>query len=130
MSRETMSIKNVHRWIFGGVIALLGAIIVVSAVSADNHWGSYEDCMADINDEDICGETFDVTPTPNRAPTVTINTSSKTVYGRSYVSLTAISSDPDDDSLSYSWSGFGTFSSSSSEDTTWRAPSDTVSVSV
>ena len=76
-----------------------------------------------VSDGDLSGSDFvNITVRANQCPSVTIDTSSRTVNGRSYVSLEATTSDPEGDSLSYTWSGSGTFSSPSSEDSVWRAP--------
>ena len=59
---------------------------------------------------------------PNIPPTVSIETSGGTVDGGDVVSLDATASDPDGDSLTYRWSGSGSFANSSALDTTWTAP--------
>ena len=59
---------------------------------------------------------------PNREPTVAIETSGGTVDGGEMVSLDATASDPDNDDLTYMWSGSGTFANFSALDTTWTAP--------
>ena len=63
-----------------------------------------------------------VTPQTNRPPTVTINTSGRTVAGGARVSLHATASDPDGDALTYTWSGSGSFDNPSGLDTFWTAP--------
>ena len=63
-----------------------------------------------------------ITVRGNRAPIVMIETSGGTVNGGDSVTLDATASDPDGDSLTYSWSGSGTFANSSALDTTWTAP--------
>ena len=58
----------------------------------------------------------------NRPPTVGIHTSSQTVDGGETISVDASASDPDGDTLTYSWSGAGTFANSAALDTSWTAP--------
>ncbi len=58
----------------------------------------------------------------NRPPQVTIDTDGATVAGGAVVSLAATASDPDSDSLSYRWSGQGSFADDEVEDTDWTAP--------
>ena len=58
----------------------------------------------------------------NRPPTVTIHTSDQTVDGGATVSLDATASDRDGDTLSYSWSGSGSFDDENALDTDWTAP--------
>ena len=69
------------------------------------------------------------TPTPwsgnppaNGPPTVAINTRGGTVSGGQIVSLVASASDSDDDTLTYSWSGQGRFTSRLALTPTWTAP--------
>ena len=64
----------------------------------------------------------DEPPPANSAPTVRTNTSGQRVDGGQVVSLDATASDPDGDSLTYSWSGSGSFDDPSALDTMWTAP--------
>ena len=63
-----------------------------------------------------------VTPPANRSPTVTIHTSDQTVDGGATVSLDATAFDRDGDTLTYRWSGSGSFADDSALDTDWTAP--------
>jgi len=62
-------------------------------------------------------------PPANRSPSVTASCSPCTVESGISSSLRATATDPDGDSLTYQWSAAqGSFSSSTSESTTWNAP--------
>ena len=83
--------QNFHRWMLGGVIALIGSMIILPAVvaqsneeeepSRDGHYADYEECMDDLNDPDICGDLFHVTPTPTPTATQTSLSRPPAPYG-------------------------------------------------
>ncbi len=72
-----------------------------------------------------CEQGAKPTPTPNQPPSKpTITASATTVKSGGVVNLTASSTDPDGDTLTYTWSADGgSFSSTTGATTTWTAPS-------
>jgi Tol biopolymer transport system component len=84
-------------------LMLLGVILLVAAIGCEKGGGAK----------------------PNQPPTKpTITASATTIKSGGTVNLTASSTDPDGDTLTYTWSADGgSFSSTTGDTTTWTAPS-------
>ena len=71
---------------------------------------------------------FTTDPVPNQPPTVQVDTIDQNVNGGEAIGLLATTSDPEGQSLTYSWAAspnLGTFVNAAAEDTGWLAPAAT-----